>query len=417
MSEENKRLRLMEPDLEITCKSSGEGGDTVGQDDGSETSSSTTKTYHYHSVVMANYSKYFDTSLTSGLEESITKKFVLEDVAPETFELAMSLLEDPSKANAATPDLVAQVAPFYNRFMFDSGTKLVEAVLLKLITEWTTDEQAAKTPKPFELDQIAGAIKYAHDTNHEAMLEKSKRFWLQRIGSSIWDHRHLRKIQKFIIQRCAEINHDYFFKWFNHEVNEISENQERLLNDPDFPAYLMRKFAIQNYAFENIKSHPKIKVHVFFEQYDGQSWTLIPERQEEVEIVPFQRDTLDLNYWGNGLHFFQDIPERDILYISYLQRCPNARFLENHQVDARPKELFQQQVFQPDDWILKLVWGRQTYYFAAPLSRNHMLPPQDSKSWMLLTEIDPETFVNEFGAHPADRIRAERVGSIRLEYV
>jgi hypothetical protein len=71
-----------------------------------------------HSMIMAGHSLYFDNLLSGSMKESISKEVTLDDVAPETFELAMSYLEDPSRATVVGAAEIMEVAPFYDRFQF-----------------------------------------------------------------------------------------------------------------------------------------------------------------------------------------------------------------------------------------------------------------------------------------------------------
>ena len=73
-----KRLKSSEPDLAIVCRR-----------DGKE------ETIMAHSVAMAIHSKYFDTLLSSGMQESENKTVTLDDVDAAGFRLALEILEDP----------------------------------------------------------------------------------------------------------------------------------------------------------------------------------------------------------------------------------------------------------------------------------------------------------------------------------
>ena len=416
MSEDSKRLRLSEADLEITC--------ILEEDDEKQnTSSLSSKTYMRHSVVMATRSQFIDNLLTTEMKEKEEMKLTLH-VSPSTFELAMLLLEDPSEANSATPEQVLQVAPFYDQYAFDGGIKLVVSVLSKFLDEWTTDERANQTPKLIEMERIVGAIAFSHSSNIDSLVEKSKTFWSQRIGSSIWSPNYIRQIQDFIIKRCAIINHHFMFKFFRHEDTGdsfedegegVSKLFQEYLGDSEFPDYLFRKFCIKNHAFDITDFSCKIKLYVSFEFNNGQHWYPDHDYTMDLNLIQFQRDTEELNYWGNGLTFVEydelnggPPSSNNGLLLRRLERCPNSKFI-------REKEFMQGmdsgfgELFQSDDWVMELKWRHDTYYFAAPMSRNSLLPPKDSSSWVALND---EVDISD--AHENNLARRLRV---RLEYV
>jgi hypothetical protein len=96
----SKQLRLSSPDLTIVCS----------KDDEEK------KPFDCHSLIMAGHSKYFDSLLSSEMQESITKEVTLENVSPAVFEQGMRYLENPSQAMTVSVEEILQVAPFYNRF-------------------------------------------------------------------------------------------------------------------------------------------------------------------------------------------------------------------------------------------------------------------------------------------------------------
>lgn len=80
-SASTKRLKSSEPDLAIVCRFLDEGNKE--------------ETIMAHSVAMAIHSKYFDTLLSSGMQESENKTVTLDDVDAAGFRLALEILEDP----------------------------------------------------------------------------------------------------------------------------------------------------------------------------------------------------------------------------------------------------------------------------------------------------------------------------------
>ena len=154
----DKKLRLADPDLEITVR------------DGHRE-----KTFHHYSIMMASFYGFFDSLLSSGMKESLSKKVNLEDVDPEVFELATSLLDNQLRLKDATIYDFLKVASFYHRYDSKPGLDLVEEYLGDFLDSWTKNEER-QNPTPQEMRFIVATILFSEEAQIEHLLEKSKHF-------------------------------------------------------------------------------------------------------------------------------------------------------------------------------------------------------------------------------------------------
>ena len=216
-----KRLKYSEPDLEITCKGR----------DGSE------KTFERYSSVMAWNSKYFDTLLASEMQESITKKVTLEDVSPDTFELAMELIDDMARAGKATVTDFLKVA----RFDFRNGLNRCITALVEFMELWHGNllgfEKNRSFPKKGDMENIIATICIAAETDEERLVDTCKRFLNSTLCSqaSIFDVDRIRRIQGFLVNHEERCLNRFFRRYYSlsYERPDIS--------DPEFPRRLAGK--------------------------------------------------------------------------------------------------------------------------------------------------------------------------------
>ena len=214
----NKRLKYSKPDLQITCKGI----------DGSE------KTFERYGAVMAWNSKYFDALLASEMQESITKKVTLEDVSPETFEIAMELLDDMSRASEATVTDFVKVASFYNRFDFQNGLNRCIGALVEFMKLW---RGKGENPKKGDMENIIATICIAAETESEGLVQISSEFLSRNFisHSPLFDVDRIRRIHGFIMNNREECLNSFFRQHF-------SRNYERPdVSDSEFPSRLAGK--------------------------------------------------------------------------------------------------------------------------------------------------------------------------------
>ena len=111
-----KAVRRAAPDLTVIV---GEGVDQ--------------RSFQFHSLMLETRSSFFESLVSSGMQESLDRKVTLSDVDPDTFEAAMKYLDDPAAASEMTPIQAVQVGPFYHKYGFETGLKLFESVFGRYI--------------------------------------------------------------------------------------------------------------------------------------------------------------------------------------------------------------------------------------------------------------------------------------------
>ena len=217
-SSASKPLKSSEPDLVIVCRYEGKE-----------------ETLQYHSVAMAIHSSYFDTLLASGMQESVTKTVTLEDVDPDTFQKAVEILEDPVKSSSVTAQDIIEAAAIYNRFEFSSGLKLVEAVLVKFLEEWT--KQKEKSPTVSEKKLIGDSILFAQEANLENLTQKSISFIKEKLKYgdngmclAIFDQSFIETIARFLEEHRAACLTDFFSRHDPDGLQETLQAADLLVN-------------------------------------------------------------------------------------------------------------------------------------------------------------------------------------------
>ena len=339
-----KRLKYSEPDLQITCKGK----------DGSE------KTFHRYGAVMAWNSKYFDTLLASEMQESITKKVTLEDVSPETFELAMELIDDMGRASKATVTDFVEVASFYNRFDFENGLKRCISALVEFMKLRTaklhnlTYVLSKRLPKKEEMENILATICIAADTEEAELVQICIEFLRDKLMSHsvLFDVDRIRRIQGFFVnnEECL----DRFFRRF------YSANYERPdISDPDFPSRLAGK----------------LQSLTFVQRMTGQSFCIrLAARRKAYPnaFVEGKNFTLD-NSLGidNGI----DFQTRDVTVYEG-SRFRNVRL---SQIDETYDDEMECERF---DWCVSFEFRGITNHLALPQSRNIPNPLGRIERWI-----------------------------------
>ena len=80
-----KKVRRAVPDLTVIV---GDGEDQ--------------RSFQFHSLMLETRSSFFESLVSSGMQESLDQKVTLSDVDPETFEAAMKYIDDPAAASEMT---------------------------------------------------------------------------------------------------------------------------------------------------------------------------------------------------------------------------------------------------------------------------------------------------------------------------
>ena len=212
-----KRVRISDPDLKIICK--GE------QDD--------KKAFMCHSVVMATHSGYFDALLSTGMRESAEKKVVLDDVSPEVFEKAMSLVEDPLTPHDLGAEDALVVASFYNRFDFTGGMKLVTSVLGKILDHWA--KTTSRAPLRQEKDLLIETILFAEESSSPELIQECIKFLTVKFcqkdacGMGLFEVEDIKKLHHFLVhegRECVEEFYDEFTGFDDDGVDQLIDDSK-----------------------------------------------------------------------------------------------------------------------------------------------------------------------------------------------
>lgn len=199
----SKRIKLAEPDLAILFRYD---------------SNSKEETVEFHSLALALHSNYFDSLLSSGMQESETKSVTLDGINPNDFRLALEVLENPLKTTTVTAQEMMKVASIYNRFEFTNGLKLAEKVLSKFLEDWSRETH--KSPKPAEMKLISDTILFSQSANLTGLVEKSQEFIREKLqlytdcGLGLLQETFIQKIKPFLSQHKDVCLGDFYSKWY-----------------------------------------------------------------------------------------------------------------------------------------------------------------------------------------------------------
>ena len=197
--------------------------------------------------MMAWHSNYFDTLLASGMEEPITKQVTLEDVSPETFELAMELIDDMGRASKATVADFLKVASFYNRFDFQNGLDRCISALVEFMESMDEkrriDKKGRFIPTKGEMENMLATICVAAETEADRLVEICSTI-LSRVISFVaseyvWNVDRIRRIQGFLVNH-KECMTDFFVQHPAYERLDFS--------DPEFPNRLAGKVQSREFS-------------------------------------------------------------------------------------------------------------------------------------------------------------------------
>lgn len=195
---------------------------------------------------MALLSGYFDTLLSTGMKETESRKVILEDVEPETYELAMDILENPKKCNRVTPAEIVQVLPFYDRFDFSSGLELSESVLTPFLKQYCHEEPSKRknpTVQAFRVILDAISIVFSHKANLDELVGIGVEFLTERFGTpggmgmGLFRCEHIEHIQDFLS------DHPECLESFTDELEERITDAMPDMDCPTYPRWLSNTIA------------------------------------------------------------------------------------------------------------------------------------------------------------------------------
>ena len=358
----DKKLRFTDRDLEITvCNSECE------------------KTFYHYSIMMASFYGFFDSLLSSGMRESLSKKVKLEDVDPEVFELATSLLDNQLRLKKATVADFLKVACFYHRYDSKPGLDLIEEYLGDFLDSWTKNEER-HNPTPHEMDMIIAAILFSKDAQIQSLITKGKNFveFLlaenKLFSQSSFQETHIKDIKPFLVAypECLEA---FLQKYCRHGAAPD-------YNSEHFAAWLHAKYvAVRN--FYRLNQLPPVKWEVYVEWVDhNQSRSKQAICSGLRQIAP-SRDHLESYYTiGSFAHLNVD----DIFHFAKATIAQYCMIPAGLQVRVGGTVGFD---FHYTDWILfiQLLGGGASMSFAFPFSGSMTLPPV-GYGWKQLSGAD-----------------------------
>lgn len=107
-------LKSSEPDLEIV----------VGKEK---------EVLHYHSVIMASYSEYIDTMLSTPMKEQDTKTLSFPDIQPREWKKMIAFLEPGGNRNMNLQDF-CELLPLFDEYCFQTAVELCDNIFADLFT-------------------------------------------------------------------------------------------------------------------------------------------------------------------------------------------------------------------------------------------------------------------------------------------
>ena len=277
-----KRLKAMEPDLSVTCRRKDDRCDTAdgeNQHNADATTSQHEKTFQCHSFYMAYHSEFFDSMLSSRMSEAESKEVTLEDVSPETFELAMDLLEDGFAGTLKKlPGLdtgdcdavlkMVQATEFYNRFGFQNALKSAEEYLDGYIRSFSDKEP----PSSKEVMETIIQVVLLSDQAPLLTLRKSCVAYL---------HRHV-KTNDYLCMGILSLGsleklHPFFAAHFSDKLSNVFDMpadagpiKKNFMERSDFPYILSKQLKMRRDAkqLERMGHRLEILTHSHLPGYD-----------------------------------------------------------------------------------------------------------------------------------------------------
>lgn len=284
------RRRVAAPDLEITVKAPGSSSDIAAGVNPKDT-----KTFTYNSTVMAFFFGYFDGLLSSGMSESETKQVTLEDMDPDTFEMAVEFLVDPSKVStAATPSTAMKVVPIYDRLDSEQGLNFVETVILKKFDSSYSDWCSYH---PADIRAVLKAITKSKDYKFDNLAAKGVQFvtdLFSHVGktqSTLLSPDHLLMMQPYLIEHPGIVRgfHDAFCKIPEGRDNYDNDDIRKIeASDPSFPYWLPSKLRAMK-KVETYREHIQddVVLSLKFHHYPSMSDVAILKRSSLTSSTSF----------------------------------------------------------------------------------------------------------------------------------
>ena len=354
-----KKLKSAEPDLKITCKGGG-GGDRVAM----------SKTFECYSMTMAKLSNVFDTMLASGMQEAQTKHIILEDVDPETFDLAMTIVEDRDRWSKATVQEIMTVAPFYNQYEITEGLDHASAVLCNFLSGWRNklflhDEKNLKTPTKSEMDVIIQVILVGDRAAIQKVVDKSVDLlvWLFNSeslhGQGLFSLESIKELQQFIASNPQSIIH-FNDRYYSLPGGQLSKRAPKP-SDPDFCERLYSKFLSLNILCILEKMGLKFDLEIEF-----MDWRSFPYSSKKEKV------TLEMERAEFEGKRFVETADRENARITNIKL-----FHVDESYVAGPE-------FDCDrfDWTIEFSFDGDDHRFVCPWSRSDWFPPPAGKRWV-----------------------------------
>ena len=385
-----KKLRTMDPDLTIICRCG--DGDNVKE-----------KSFQCHSSFFALNSSYFDALLSSEMEEAASKQVTLEDVDPDTFDLAMTLVEKFDHSSTKLEDLL-KVASIYNRFQFEKGIEYVHSRVTAFLDDISSTDDVYVTPS--ELDNIIDCALVAYEASMQETITKAEEILAEELeddlvyGRKFFTLNQLRRLQPFLVARP---------QW----VGDILEQWSGPLHPPDtsstdFPAFLHSLF-IESANCQMIqKSDLKARINFRISCRGAQSTGLVKGESHELMISqsghPLSLYSKNINRDANGR----------LNYCVRLCRFGNRAF-EFRQ--CQHKDL------DDSDWCMHVTVfdnidsSTQRHFLAfLPNSKGYLIPPLSTHEWVSLGLVDHRN-QDESNVEPLEAPDSFLVSVDRFEHV
>ena len=209
-----KRIRSSEPDLKVIIGSDdaekAAGAHVDGKksantdakdDDGAKKKHPAVVTKWYHCQTLAAKSKYIDALLVAPMKESESRTITFPDISPETWDLMMKFIDDPLASRSMSAEDVVEVAKFYDKYEFTSGTSLCDAILAEYFKSIHDVLYERKTPVVPDVDFIVDSVVLAHGTNlGKAYVQGMAYVWsalkwtFAPLGKTMFSEEHMKKL-------------------------------------------------------------------------------------------------------------------------------------------------------------------------------------------------------------------------------
>ena len=279
-----KKVRTLDPDLTITCRS--------GQGEARKE-----KSFQCHSAFFALNSAYFDALLSSEMEEAASKHVTLEDVDPDTFDHAMTLLEQLHHSSTKLEDLL-KVASIYSRFQFEKGIKYVQS----RVGAFLDDIHPGPIENPSILDTVIDCALVAEEASMQDQLTDVEEILELELEKDLIENRkfftlsQLRRLQPFLVARP---------QW----VGDILDHWSSRLHPPDmssddFPEFLHSLLVESSNWWTIRNSGLKIQIDFRISPHREQARGIIECKGHELEIAevvnPLWISSKNINWDANS---------------------------------------------------------------------------------------------------------------------